>query len=84
MNNVHVIGEPHPAHPENIPALLRRLADSIEAGQQFGRVDSVAAVLVTGNGTIEVFGFGHADHPTSHFLLALGQRKLEGCYGEKP
>lgn len=57
---------------------LRRIADQIELGE-FGDAHNVAWVIDTGGGRIEVGMLGKAPEPASltHFLLALGQRRLE-------
>ena len=59
---------------QNIPELLRNIADAIERGE-YGEVNEGALVLA-GN-AVEVFGLGNADGPVTHYLLARGQRKLE-------
>jgi hypothetical protein len=58
----------------DIPAMLRRLADDIEAGV-YGRVPEAA--VVTSGDSLNVFGFGGADGTVSHYLLCCGARKLE-------
>ena len=57
---------------------LRRIADQIEKGE-FGDAHNVAWVIDAGNGDIRVGMLGMAPEPASitHFLLALGQRRLE-------
>lgn len=70
--NIHVLDRPGLA---DIPGLLRSIADSVETGK-FGDVGSCALVLDGDN--LEVFGLGGpANSHTTHYLLALGQRKLE-------
>jgi hypothetical protein len=59
---------------QNVPALLRNIADAIEAGD-YGDVSEGALVLA--GDQIEVFGLGNADGTVTHYLLARGQRKLE-------
>lgn len=59
---------------QNIPELLRNIADSIEDGT-FGTVSE--GVLVIAGNEIEIFGLGTADGTVAHYLLARGQRKME-------
>ena len=59
---------------QDVPALLRNIADAIEAGE-YGAVSEGALVLA--GDSIEVFGLGDADGTVAHYLLARGQRKLE-------
>lgn len=59
---------------QNIPELLRNIADAIEAGK-YGAVSEGALVLA--GDKIEVFGLGNADGTVAHYLMARGQRKLE-------
>jgi hypothetical protein len=59
---------------QDIPAMLRRLADDIEAGE-YGEVRE--AVCVTHGSGLDVFGFGSADGTVSHYLLCCAARKLE-------
>lgn len=59
---------------QNIPELLRNIADAIERGE-YGDVGDGALVL--DGDAIEVFGLGNADGTVAHYLLARGQRKLE-------
>lgn len=59
---------------QNIPDLLRNIADEIERGE-YGDVSEGALVLA--GDQVEVFGLGNADGTISHYLLARGQRKLE-------
>ncbi|MDR1076376.1 MAG: hypothetical protein LBL59_08810 [Xanthomonadaceae bacterium] len=65
----------------DIPALLRNIADELEAGE-YGEVREGALVLAGTN--LEVFGLGcYADGTVAHYLLACGQRKLESpCLDE--
>ncbi|WP_152239516.1 hypothetical protein [Xanthomonas sp. LMG 12461] len=62
------------AQLQNIPEMLRRLADSIEDGV-YG--DVVEAAVVLGAEDLEVFGFGQADGPVTHYLLGCGMAKLQ-------
>lgn len=62
------------AQLQDVPEMLRRLADSVEAGE-YGEVTE--AVVVMPGDALEVFGFGTADGNYAHYLLACGQRKLE-------
>lgn len=68
---------------DDIAAHLRRLADQIESGDLQGA--TAAVVVVEPNdegGELAVFGYGNADLPTAHLLLAGGQRHLvELAYG---
>lgn len=59
---------------QNIPALLRNIADGIEAGE-YGEV--IEGVLVLNGSDLDVFGLGNADGTVAHYLLARGQRRLE-------
>lgn len=59
---------------QNIPQLLRNIADEIERGE-YGDVGEGALVLA-GN-ELRVFGLGTADGTVAHYMLARGQRKLE-------
>lgn len=59
---------------QDVPMMLRRLADAIDAGAH-GDVD--AAVVVIRGDDIEVFGYGRADADGAHRLLGSGQRRLE-------
>jgi len=58
----------------DIPALLRRLADDIENGS-YGAPDAFAAVMETDEG-ISLFGFGTADNMRSIGLFSVGQTVL--------
>ncbi len=62
------------AELQDIPAMLRKIADWIEAGE-YGEVREAA--LVASGAELEVFGLGRADGTVTHYLLACGQRKLE-------
>lgn len=63
---------------------LRRLADDIERGE-YGDAHNLVWVIDAGSGRIELGLLGHAGEPgaLSHFLLALGQRKLERAGDEE-
>jgi hypothetical protein len=62
------------AELQNIPLMLRRLADDIETGE-YGKV--VECAVVTNSGKIEVFGYGSADGTTTHYLLGCGMARLQ-------
>ena len=64
-----------------IPAMLRKLADDIEAGKEYGIVLG-AAVVINGNKPY-VFGYGEAELPNAHYLLCTGARILEAPMVEK-
>lgn len=59
---------------QDIPAMLRRLADDMEAGL-YGRVTECA--VVTNGAQLDVFGFGAADGTVTHYLLGCGMAKLQ-------
>lgn len=59
---------------QDVPAMLRRLADDIEANE-YGAVKE--AVVVTSGDGLDVFGFGSADGTMSHYLLCCAARKME-------
>ena len=59
---------------QNIPAMLRKLADAIEAGEH-GTPTECAVVLNAQ--PLAVFGFGLADGTVVHYLLACAQRRME-------
>ncbi len=62
------------AQLQDIPEMLRRLANDIEAGK-YGEV--VESVVLTSGDSFEVFGFGHADGPTTHYLLGCAMQRLQ-------
>lgn len=62
----------------DIPALLRRLADDIENGSHDTPL-SLAAVMETDTG-INLFGFGTADNMRSIGLFSVGQTVLASGY----
>lgn len=64
----------------DIPALLRRLADDIENGSHDTPL-SLAAVMETDTG-INLFGFGAADSMKSIGLFSIGQAILTAGYVE--
>ena len=59
---------------QDIPAMLRGLADQIERGDYGGVVE---AAVVTSGDDLNVFGFGGADGTVAHYLLCCGARRLE-------
>ncbi len=63
-----------PVKLQDIPAMLRKLADDVEAGE-YGKV--MEATVVTSGDRLDVFGFGGADGTVAHYLLCCGARKLE-------
>lgn len=62
------------AELQDIPSMLRKIAEAIEAGE-YG--DVTEAAVVTNGDEIQVFGLGRADGTVTHYLLACGQRRLE-------
>lgn len=62
----------------SLPNALRQLADEIEAGE-YGEAHNLTWVIDCGNSNIEIGILGKCGDPgiTAHFLLALGQRKIE-------
>jgi hypothetical protein len=68
---LHVIPS---ANLQDIPAMLRKLADEVERGEHGEVVE--CAVVTSGDG-LNVFGFGGADGRVAHYLLCCGARKLE-------
>lgn len=63
----------------DVPNALRELAKGIEAGE-YGEAHNLAWVVDCGEGRIEVGLCGKAPETgvTAYFLLALGQRRIEG------
>lgn len=59
---------------QDVPAMLRKLADDMEAGE-YGRVME-AAVVISGN-ELNLFGFGTADGTVAHYLFCCAARKME-------
>lgn len=58
---------------QDIPAMLRRLADNIEFGE-YGEVRAAAVVLDAPQ--MPVFGYGCADAPLANELFATAHHKL--------
>lgn len=67
--------EVHKARVDDIPAMLRRAADSIEAGER-GEPFAMAAVLVNDAGEPTVWGWGKVETE----LTAIGLLTLGGHY----
>ena len=63
---------------DDVPRMLRLIADEIEAGQYGAGIDCCVVALPSMDGEIEVFGLGAADGALAHLILARAQRKLEG------
>lgn len=63
---------------DDVPRMLRAIADEIEAGEYGEGVDCCVVALPTLDNDLEVFGLGAADGPLAHLILARAQRKLEG------
>jgi hypothetical protein len=63
---------------DDIPRMLRRLAEQIEAGQ-YDEANNVAWVIDCGNGRIELGMMGRCKEPgaEAHLLLSLGINKIE-------
>lgn len=59
----------------DIPRMLRKLAEDIEAGT-YGEVRTVVAVAYRGGGDCEVFGFGATDAYESYMVLDHGKSTL--------
>lgn len=64
---------------QDIPAMLRNLAESIESGE-LGTVSQIAYVLDIGDGMVDVGLMGRSASPgtEAYFLLACGQKKIMG------
>ncbi len=64
---------------QDIPAMLRNLAESIESGE-LGTVSQLAYVLDVGEGAVDVglMGQSHSPGTEAYFLLACGQKKIMG------
>lgn len=60
----------------NIPQLLRRVADAIEAGDYATQGEAVMLLPVVGGG-LEIFGWGTADATSTYYILGRAQRKME-------
>lgn len=63
---------------DDVPRMLRAIADEIESGVYGSGVDCCVVALPNMDGEIEVFGLGAADGSLAHLILARAQRKLEG------
>jgi hypothetical protein len=63
-----------PSNYRDIVAMMRRVADQIEAGE-LGVAEDAVFVLQTDK-AVEVYGWGRAEVPTSIGLLELGKAKL--------
>jgi hypothetical protein len=63
---------------QDIPAALRLLADSVERGD-FDAAHNLAWVIDCGDGRVDVGYLGQCPELATalHYLLALGQRKVE-------
>lgn len=59
---------------QDVPAMFRKLADDIEAGE-YGEVRE--AVAVVSGEALEVFGFGTADGTVTHYMLGCAMHKLQ-------
>ncbi len=76
---VHLRVVPFPSsNTQDVPASLRALADSIEAGS-YGDAHNVAYVIDCGDKKLNVGLLGKANEPGAevHLLFALGQRLIE-------
>lgn len=60
----------------NIPEMLRRVAESIEAGEYQNSGEAVL-ILPSPDGRIEIFGWGTADATSTYYMLGRAQRKME-------
>lgn len=60
----------------NIPEMLRKVADAIEAGDYQHNGEAVM-LLPNPDGGIEIFGWGTADATSTYYMLARAQRKME-------
>lgn len=62
---------------QDIPAMLRNLAESIESGE-LGTVSQLAYVLDVGEGAVDVglMGQSHSPGTEAYFLLACGQKHI--------
>lgn len=65
------------SNAREIPAMLRKLADEVERGDDgaHGSVREVA--VVTWGAKLCVFGFGDADGGSIHLMLGAAQRAME-------
>lgn len=62
------------AQLQDVPAMLRKLADAIEAGDH-GEVRE--AVVVASGDALAVFGFGQVDGTQAHYLLGCAMARLQ-------
>lgn len=60
---------------QDVPRVLRAIADEIEAGN-FGNIASAALVLEEDIGNVRTFGAGGADYYTAMALFHLGIENL--------
>lgn len=60
----------------DIPAMMRVVADAIEAGE-YAHVGEAVFLLPVEGGGIEIFGWGMADHTASYYMMSRAQRKME-------
>lgn len=60
----------------DIPQMLRNVADEIEAGG-YAHTGEAVMVLPTGDGGMEIFGWGTADATSTYYILGRAQRKME-------
>lgn len=75
LAEVHTL---YPANARQIPAMLRRAADSIETeeAEGFSPTNAMVAVQVTANGSIRVYGWGDVDNIRAIGLLHLGLQEI--------
>lgn len=59
----------------DIPAMLRMLADDVEAGK-YGEIAGVVSVVRRGDYSVEVFWYGEESYDVSIVALELGKQKL--------
>jgi hypothetical protein len=81
MADLKVIPFPEMPAIQNIPQALRKLAESIEAGE-FADAHNLAWVIDCGNSRIECGLMGDSLSPgiEGHFLFVLAQQKIvQGC-----
>lgn len=72
--NLHVLPS---SQLQDIPEMLRRLADAMEGGKYGGVPEAVVVLGTEQADRIEVFGFGRADSTVTHYLLGCGMAKLQ-------
>lgn len=58
----------------DIPAVLRNIADSIEAGEHGAVAD---AVFVLRGDELKIFGLGTADGTVAHYMLCCAAQKMQ-------